>query len=92
MIITNELMGKVREEIILLVKSEYENATRMYGPFASSHEGLAVIREEYLELEKEVFTKQSEYDYEKMELEARQLSAMAIRFIIDVCRILPKKD
>jgi len=66
-----------------LVKIELSEATSKFGKFASQHEGIAVIREEYLELEKEVFKKQSEYDHNQLKKEATQLAAMAIRFLID---------
>lgn len=55
-----------------------------FPPFHSTHEGLAIIREEYLELEREVFKKQSEYDRVMMRKEAVHLGAMALRFIYDL--------
>ena len=68
---------------ISMVVDELKEATSNYGPFHSTHEGLAVILEEYRELEHEVFRKQSTYDFEKMRKEATQLAAMAVRFMID---------
>lgn len=65
------------------INSEYFFAISKYEPFNSAHEGLAIIREEYKELEQEVFKKQSEYDMGKMNKEALQLATMAIRFIVD---------
>jgi len=67
------------------IHDEYTFASKKYGSFTSTHEGIAVIREEYLELEREVFKKQSEYDMDEMIKEARQLGAMALRFLVDCC-------
>lgn len=67
------------EQAFDLVLQELFDATNKFGPFASTHEGIAVIREEYLELEKEVFWGSAD----KQQREAVQLAAMAIRFLID---------
>ena len=64
----------------LAVASELHRATEKFGPFASAHEGIAIIREEYLELEREVF----HGDLDRAAQEAIQLAAMAIRFLVDV--------
>jgi hypothetical protein len=50
----------------------------------TEHEGIAVIREEYLELEREVFKKQTEYDCAALRKEAVHVAAMAMRFILDL--------
>lgn len=65
---------------VRLAAEELERAQDKFGPMASPHEGIAVIREEYLELEREVFwgTRAA------MRAEAVQLAAMAIRFLVDV--------
>ena len=80
---TSKIEDKVVVDAISLVVDELKEATSNYGPFHSTHEGLAVILEEYRELEHEVFRKQSTYDFEKMRKEATQLAAMAVRFMID---------
>lgn len=69
---------------IILVKRELEFATGKYGNFHNPHEGLAIILEEFEELKREVFKKQSEYDIDMMRKEARQLAAMAIRFMTNL--------
>jgi hypothetical protein len=68
------------DDALLLIRAELEKATDKFGPMASSHEGIAVIREEYLELEREVF----HGDHQNSIEEAIQLGAMAARFIVDM--------
>jgi len=67
------------DDAVLLVKEEYQFASDNFTPMASAHEGIAVIREEYLELELEVF----HGDAEKAKAEAVQVAAMALRFLVD---------
>lgn len=62
------------------VRSELTRARARFGPFASAHEGLAVIREEYLEFERAVF----HGDGAEALTEAVQLAAMATRYIVDI--------
>ena len=64
---------------------ELRRATATNGPFHSAHEGIAVIREEYDELWDEIKKKAIDRDPEKLQEEAVQLGAMAVRFIIDIC-------
>ena len=74
-----DLLNEVIEELI--------KAQKRFKPFFNSHEGIAVIREEYLELEKEVFKNQYKYPERipNMRAEAIQLGSMAIRLILDIC-------
>jgi hypothetical protein len=69
------------------IVNEYARAVQLHGPFASAHEGLAVIREEYLELERVCFWERKARGddewLECMEHEATQLAAMALRFMVD---------
>jgi hypothetical protein len=77
------------------VLDELKVAQVRFSKFHSAHEGIAVIEEEFLELRKVVFEKvvfDIKWDKplgqqykEHLEMEARQLAAMAIRFMIDVC-------
>jgi hypothetical protein len=67
------------DDAILLVRDELRRATQRFGPMASAHEGIAVIREEYLELEREIFHGDPQQAIE----EAIQLAAMALRFLVD---------
>jgi hypothetical protein len=66
-----------------LAADELKRAMAKFGPMASGHEGIAVIREEYLELEREVFWGTREAARE----EAIQLAAMALRFLVDVSKV-----
>ena len=66
-------------DIINSVLIELNKATTKHGPFHSTHEGYAVIKEELEELWDEVKVNNKE----KARLEAIQVAAMAIRFIMD---------
>lgn len=69
-----------RNEAITAVASELARAQDRFPAFASAHEGVAVIREEYIEFEKEVFWG----DGDAALVEAVQLAAMALRYIIEI--------
>jgi len=71
-------------EAMELIDLEHSHAIQKFGKFHNAHEGLAVIWEEFEELKEQVFKKQSEYDIDKMREEAKQLGAMALRFMIDI--------
>lgn len=64
---------------------EYLSASKKFASFNSAHEGWAVIKEEVDELWDEVKKKKTERSVEKMRKEARQVGAMALRFMLDVC-------
>lgn len=71
------------EHALESVLTEYKEATREFGAFKSAHEGLAIIQEEFEELKAEVFHRdESRAD---MRHEAKQLAAMTIRFLVDIC-------
>ena len=71
-------------EAISQVRREYGRAISMFQPFRSPHEGLSIIREEYKELEEEVFGQFATRSKEKMRKEAKHLATMAIRFMVDM--------
>lgn len=56
-----------------------------WPPFNSAHEGIAVLMEEVDELKAHVWTNQSKRNITAMRIEALQVSAMALRFAIEVC-------
>lgn len=68
------------------IENEYLAATEVYGSFASPHEGYAIIKEELDELWDEVKLKPSKRDKQRMYDEAKQIAAMALRFMVDICR------
>lgn len=69
---TLEAFGRVTHELF--------RAFERFPAFQSAHEGLAIIREEYLELERAIFHGTGE----EALTEAIQLAAMATRYIVDV--------
>lgn len=73
------------QELLRAVGLEVDNATREWPPMNSAHEGYGVILEELDELWDHVKTKQRNRDLAKMEREAIQVAAMALRFALEVC-------
>jgi len=75
----------VEEQVNLIqgeIFAEWARARSKFGPFASQHEGFAVLLEEVDELKHEVWT---DGGIVRMREEAIQVAAMALRFITDVC-------
>jgi hypothetical protein len=70
---------------IAMVRSELLNATRKFGPFNNPHEGYAVILEELDELWDEI--KANLGNGHEAFNEARQIAAMALRYMVDLCYI-----
>jgi hypothetical protein len=70
------------KQILGKVGAEYNSASKEFGKFHNPHEGIAIILEEYLELQAEVFRKTQLKAY--MYKEAIHLAAMAVRFIHDL--------
>jgi hypothetical protein len=69
-------MASELERTVLEVQDEINRAIQIYQKFNSPHEAIAVIREEYLELEHEIF----HGNLQDARKEALQLAAMAILF------------
>lgn len=90
-------MITLHEKSIALIKAELESIPKKYQKtFNSTHEGLSVLREEYLELEKEIYFGEKEviarfhqdnpiaaakFHRRRIQIEAVQVAAMAIRII-----------
>lgn len=78
------------EGIGLCVVDELKRATRLHGPMASPHEAYGVIKEEFEEFWDEVkrckHWRTDRDARDKMAQEAVQLAAMAMRFVLDICR------
>lgn len=82
-------MNKLQQKILLKnilseVECELEFATAKFGSFASAHEGYSVILEEMDELWDEVKNNKDSGALARQRLEALQVAAMAVRFIMDV--------
>jgi hypothetical protein len=71
-----------------LASAELERAMARFAPLNSAHEGIAVIREEYLELERHVFADTGLT--QPAAVEAIQLAAMAMRYVIDLFSTAPR--
>ena len=68
------------------VKNEYIKATKKFGDFHNAHEGYAVLLEEMDELWENVKLNQSNTGRNPLMLvEAIQVAAMALRFMMDCC-------
>lgn len=80
-------MSDELEKVINWVRDEYIKATKRFGAFHNAHEGYAVLLEEVDELWENVKLNQHTHTGRDslMLIEAIQVAAMAIRFIIDCC-------
>jgi hypothetical protein len=66
------------------VIDECSRATSRYGPMRSAHEGFAILLEEVDELWDEVKKNDKTRSHAKMMTEAKQVAAMALRFLVDI--------
>jgi len=66
-----------------LVEAELNEATKKFGPFFDNHQGYAVILEEMDELWDVIKSKDG--TNEELKSEAKQVAAMALRFLVDRC-------
>ena len=73
-----------QEAALIEVSLEATIARGKFPAFQSPHEGLAVILEEFEELKSEVFKQFDDRSIANLRGEAKQLSAMALRFMIDL--------
>jgi hypothetical protein len=72
------------EDILQLVAEEYITACHYFPPFRSAHEGVAIIDEEWQEFKAAAYWPHKEETGDEVD-EARQLAAMAVRYMMDVC-------
>jgi hypothetical protein len=74
-------------DILQDVSETFDRSNTKHGPFVSVHDGLGVLREEYLELEKEVFWG---HDKSKIRAEAIDVAAMAVKLVDSLSVLSPK--
>jgi len=75
------MIDETRLQIIMdQVKTEFIEASQNFGSFHNYHEGYAVLKEEVDELWDEIKGQQRTFE---LRTEARQVAAMAIRFLYD---------
>ena len=71
------------EKVALEIREEMERAENLYGPFHSLHEAIAVIREEYRELEDAIFWgNKNGNNKATVRLEALHTAAMTTRLLM----------
>lgn len=80
-------LNRVADECLDEVFEEWQNARQKFGPFHSTHEGFAVLHEEFDELKAEVWKNGDKHPDRdaNMRKEAIQVAAMALRFLTDCC-------
>lgn len=83
----NNTLNERIDSLLQEVKAELLNALQKHPEgFHSFHEGWAVLKEEEFELMQEVFKGGTEpRSVPKMRAEALQISAMGLRFILNLC-------
>lgn len=77
-----ELTSEEADALQMIIE-EYLGAVKKFGGFNSAHEGFAVLQEEVDELWEEVRKKQG--NREDLAKEAKQVAAMGLRFLVEVC-------
>lgn len=80
----NAQVSKQIRDALEIVAVELEEAMSKHAPLNSAHEGWAVIAEEVDELWDEVRKKREDRNRQKMHAEAKQIAAMAVRFMLEV--------
>lgn len=74
----------IQYKALEMIAMELSQAQRSFPKFRSPHEGWAIITEELDELKEEVFKQHEVRDKEVMRDEAKQVAAMAMRFMVDL--------
>ncbi len=80
--LTRELIEATLDDVRDELLGAYEN----FPPFRSAHEGVAIVEEEFLEFRDAAYWphKRQKGDASE-ETEARQLAAMTVRYLVDIC-------
>ena len=63
---------------------EYIKACHYFPPFRSAHEGVAIVDEEMIEFRDAAYWPHKEETGDE-EVEATQLAAMAVRYLVEIC-------
>ena len=79
-------VGDEAADVALEAVQELARASVKFPPFNSAHEGFAVLKEEVDELWDEVKRRPVPERQERLRAEARQVAAMALRFMMDCTR------
>ena len=82
MIMTEQKLKRI-DEILADIREEVIKASTKHAPMNSPHEGISVLKEEVDELWDEV--KQDTGRLGPAKREAIQISAMGVRYILDLC-------
>ena len=89
-------MEKYHEQLLMVqVEQELARARSLFKPIHSPHEGLGVVREEYIEFEKEVFAfnlAKGRDTRPAMRKELIQLATMALRTVLDALEFDPTAE
>lgn len=73
-----------KKKIVALILKEFDDANSKYPAFHSTHEGYAVIKEEFDELWDEIKKNKSLSTNDRMVAEAVQVAAMTVKFIYNL--------
>jgi hypothetical protein len=80
---TDEATAKI-DKAIEDVLDELLAACEEFPPFHSAHEGVAIIEEEFIEFRDAAYWPHKEETGDE-EKEAKQLAAMVVRYLVDIC-------
>ena len=79
-------LERLHEAVLQAFSKEEHRARSKFGDFHSAHEGFAVLLEEVDELWDAVRLQEGDPERaDSLRLEAIQVGAMALRFVVDVC-------
>jgi hypothetical protein len=80
---TKEKMALI-ETALAEVRGELLAAYENYPDFRSAHEGVAIIEEEFIEFRDAAYWSHK-HPLDAEVTEARQLAAMSVRYLVDIC-------